>query len=146
MDEPEPAAPGGLDDGTVDQVIAELTTHIRKLEAKRLQLIHQRGHAHERAKLIALVGKDAKAADEILLILDEFQRAPGLLKRVLSAEISVPRAAQLAAAVQGVSDERFDRDLATLTEWVTANKREELAANLRRWRRFAVAEEGQYTI
>ena len=74
------------------------------------------------------VGLDAKAADKILLVLEELLRVAGLLHDELSAEISDSRAAQLAAAVHGVSDERFSRDLTRLTEWVTANNREELTA------------------
>ena len=136
----------GLDDHTVDLVVSELTTHIKKLEAKRLQLIHQRREGHERTELIALVGKDAKAADEILLVLEEFQRAPELLQLALTGEVSVARCAQLAAAVQGISTARLHHDRVTLTGWVTTQTREQLTSSLRRWRRVALAEESQYTV
>lgn len=133
----------GLDDETSDLVVAELTAHIKKLEAKRLQLIYRRSTGIDRTQLLDIIGSDTKAAEEILTILDHFEEVPELLRLALDGSASITAAAKLAQAVDAIPAAVVAADLDELKTWITTLSLADIATNLRRWRRLKLAELGQ---
>lgn len=124
-----------LTDQKIDVLISELSDHIDRLETKRLQLLSQREEPIERKALETLVGKDSPTAQELLSVLGELSRAPGLLDVVLSGRASIDTGVQLAAAVRNVSTQSLISQAELLESWAIESTRKELASLLRRWTR-----------
>ena len=128
-------------DQKLDVLISELSEHIDRLETKRLQLLFQREEPIDRQALEALVGKDSPTAQELLSVLGELSRAPGLLDVVLSGRASIDTGVQLAAAVRNVSTQSLISQAELLESWAVGSNRKELASLLRRWTRSQNANE-----